>query len=516
VRERLAGRPALAAAALWIAGALISGFTLRWYLDPLDEGLLMQGASRIAAGQWPYLDFGWPYGPGHPLLLALADKTLGPSVLWWRVVRVGVDATIGLLAYGLVRRGAGARWALAAWLPAVAIVAQPPSPNPGPVALALSLGAVLVAGGGAVATPRRAAAAGLLSAAAAFWRPDMGLVAAVAVVAALLARGSRRAAALAAGTAALAAGALYAPFAVAAGPGRLWEALVVASARDGSWWRLPFPLLYDGRLRAWPPGALASDLKDAVGYERPLLAVLLTAGAVLVLGLRRTRPRGAAAASAAGVAVLAAGALVYLRTRPDELHAQPLLVLAVVLAALAAARGGVRRPATVLLAAGLALVASYGVANRVVALLRPPELVPLRLDRAEGVRVPPAEAAALPRVVAAIRRLVPPGEPIYVAPRRSDLVTRSAPLLHFLADRPNVLRRDVLVQARPAEQAAIVAVLERVRPRVVVRWTDPASSQPEPNRRGRPSGSRLLDEHLARAYRLAERDGAYDVLVRRP
>jgi hypothetical protein len=515
VRERLARRPGLTVAALWIAGALLSGFTLLWYLDPLDEGLLMQAASRIGAGQWPYRDFGWPYGPGHPLLLALADKALGPSVLWWRIVRVAVDATIGLLAYVLVRRGAGERWALAAWLAAVAIVAQPPSPNPGPVALALSLGAVVVAGGGGAVTPRRAVAAGLLAAAAAFWRPDMGVVAAAAVVVALLARGSRRAAAVAAGAAAAAGAALYAPFAVAAGPARLWEDLVAASARDGAWWRLPFPFLYDGRLRAWPPGALASDLKDAVGYERPLLALVLTAGALAVLLL--LRPRGpVAGARLAGVAVLAAGAVVYLRTRPDELHAQPLLVLAVVLAAPAAARAGVRRPAGALLAAGLALVGLYGVSNRAVALLRPPDLVALRLDRADGIRVPAGEAAALPRVVAAIRRLVPPGAPIYVAPRRSDLVTRSAPLLHFLADRPNVLRSDVLLQSRPREQAAIVAVLERVRPRVVVRWTDPASSQPEPNLRGRPSGSRVLDEHLARAYRLAERDGAYDVLVRRP
>jgi hypothetical protein len=502
-------------AALWVAGALISGFTLRWYVDPLDEGLLMQAASRISAGQWPYLDFGWPYGPGHPLLMALGIDTVGPSLLVWRVVRVAVDATIALLAYVLVRRGAGERWALAAWLTAIVTIAQPPSPGAGPVALALSLGAVVAAAGGAAATPRRAAFAGLLAAAAAFWRPDMGVLAAAAVAVALLVRGSRRAAALAIAAAAAAGAVLYAPFAIAAGPARLWEELVVSSARDGAAWRLPFPLLYDGRLRAWPPGALASDLKDAVGYERPLLGVALTAGAVAVLLARRSRPSGPAAPAAAGAAVLAAGALVYLRTRPDELHAQPLLVLAGILAALAAARPGLRRPAGALLAAGLALVALYGVANRVVALVRPPDLVALRLDRADGVRVPPAEAAALEPVVAAVQRLVPPGQPIYAAPRRSDLVTRSAPLLHFLADRPNVLRRDVLLQARPGAQAAIVAALRRSRPRAIVRWTDPASSQPEPNERGRPSGSRALDDFLAREYRLAERHGAYDVLVPR-
>ena len=55
-------RPAL----LWLAAAVISGFTMRRYLEPFDEGLLMQGASRILDGQWPYADFGWPYGPGQP------------------------------------------------------------------------------------------------------------------------------------------------------------------------------------------------------------------------------------------------------------------------------------------------------------------------------------------------------------------------------------------------------------------------------------------------------------------
>jgi hypothetical protein len=132
-----------------------------------------------------------------------------------------------------------------------------------------------------------------------------------------------------------------------------------------------------------------------------------------------------------------------------------------------------------------------------------------------GIRVPPTEARALPPMVAAVQRRVLPGEPVYVAPRRSDLVTLSNPFVHFLVRRPNIVRRDVAIQARPREQAAIVAALERTRPRVVVRWTDPASSRPEPNRRGRPSGSRALDEHLARAYRLEARFGRYDILVPR-
>ena len=123
---------ALNAVLLWLAAALISGFTMRRYLEPFDEGFLLQAATRIAAGQWPYADFGWPYGPGQAGVVALAFKVLGPSVVWWRVVRVAADATIALLVFALVRRPAGDRWALAGSFAAAVTIAQPTSANPFP------------------------------------------------------------------------------------------------------------------------------------------------------------------------------------------------------------------------------------------------------------------------------------------------------------------------------------------------------------------------------------------------
>ena len=128
---------------------------------------------------------------------------------------------------------------------------------------------------------------------------------------------------------------------------------------------------------------------------------------------------------------------------------------------------------TGVLVACLALVLAGGAANRLSALLRPPDLEPVRLAGVPGIRVPPSEAEALPRMVALVQRLVPPGEPVYVAPRRSDLVTLTDPLVHFLVHRPNILRRDALLQARPEEQARIVAALRRARPHAVIRWTRP-------------------------------------------
>ena len=504
--------------ALWLAAALISGFTLRRYLEPFDEGLLLQAATRITDGQWPYADFGWAYGPGQPLVVAAAFKLFGPSVIAWRIVRLIADATIALLVWALVRREAGPRWALAGWLAAAVTIAQPTSANPVPIALALALGALTVAVSGD-ATPRRAATAGVLAALAGFWRPDFGVVAALAVVAALLARGRKGGQAplavkggqaplglvvWAIGAAVVAGAVLHAPFAVAAGPGQLWDSLVSAGVRDGAAWRLPFPLEYDGSLRGWPPRTLAEDLKDVLGFYLPLIGVVGLAIAPLALR-RRITP------TVVGLGALALGALAYLLSRADELHAQPLLVILCALLPIAAA--SVDRVA--LVAIPLVLILLAGVANRMSALVLPPELEPVRMAGVPGIQVPPADAEALPALAAAVEVTVPEGEPIYVAPRRSDLVTLTDPLLHFLVGRPNVLRRDALLQARPKEQERIVAALERERPKAVIRWLDPISARPEPNERGRPSGSTALDDYLALAYQQQGRYGAYELLVPR-
>ena len=50
---------------------------------------------------------------------------------------------------------------------------------------------------------------------------------------------------------------------------------------------------------------------------------------------------------------------------------------------------------------------------------------------------------------------------------------------------------------------------------MVVRWLDPGTAAPEPNRAGRENGSRLLDAYVARAYTREERVGAFLLLKRR-
>ena len=137
--------PRLTLALLFLAGALISGFTILRGIDPFDEGLMLQAARRTADGQWVYRDFLWSYGPGNILLLGGAFKLFGTSLLWWRIARVAVDALVALVVFVVLRRSVDMRWALVGWLTAACAMAEPTSANPFPLALLFGLLAVVVA-----------------------------------------------------------------------------------------------------------------------------------------------------------------------------------------------------------------------------------------------------------------------------------------------------------------------------------------------------------------------------------
>jgi hypothetical protein len=523
---------------LLFAGALlISAFTLRRGGAEFDEGLVLQAAARIADGQAPYADFAWPYGPAHPYLLGWSFDLLDPSLIGWRVLRSLVDAAVAVTVYVLARRQGAPPWlALAGWLTAACAMAQPTSATPFAPALLLALLAVLAAagrsGGASPSRPVRAAlAAAALTALAAAWRLDFGLYAGAAVVATLALRAASgrerlRTVGLYAATAAGLGLLVYLPFLIAVGPADLYDDLVGSSLRERDYWTLPFPFSYDGPPSVWPPAALAEDGKDLLGFYAPLLAVAGLALLVLLTALR-ARAERRLPPLAAGLVVLAGGCLAYLLSRSDEFHATPLIV--VLAAALpgalawqlqrgpAAGRAGRpgRRALAVALSAVLALLLVYGAANRVSALLRPPELATIDLAVADGAKAPPAEARALARMAEIVGERVPPGEPIYTITRRSDLVRFNQPLVYVLAGRPNPTRHDYAIQTSAADQRALVAELARARPRAIVRWTDRASTEREPNLRGRPTGVRILDRWVADRYRLLARTGDYEILVPR-
>jgi hypothetical protein len=480
--------------ALWAGSALLCALTVRHGIQPNDEGLMLQAAARIAGGEVPYRDFWWFYPPGQPLVLAGLHALFGPSLVAWRVVRVAADATVALLAWRLaLRGGAPPAAALAAWLAATLAMAYPSGPHPFPITLALCLGALL-------AHERHPAAAGALAGVAAFWRIEFAAYLCLGI---LLARPRLAFALAAAGVAA----ALYLPVVALAGPGRAFDLLIRYPVADfGDYQGLPFPLGYDGPLNTSSVGGfLADSAENLLVFYVPLVLVLGLAAGLLAAGLTRERWRVAPA-------VFALGMLHYLLARPDVFHAAPLAVMVAILAAWAAARITVVA-VVALVALGCTVVEGL---DRSWLVLRE-ETVPLHVAGAGGIRVPPATARDVEATVRAVQARTAPGEPIYVATRRADLVTAGDPLLYVLARRPNPTRYDIqapgVVTSAPV-QREIVADLERTRPAVVVRDASPVTAAPEPNAAGRSSGVRLLDAYLARAYRPEERHGDLIVLAR--
>jgi hypothetical protein len=501
-RRRVAHRDHLAIwLALFAAAALISAFTILQGIDPFDEGLTLAAARRVAEGQLPYRDFLWAYGPAQPYLLAGLWKLFGGSLLDWRIIRVLADAGVSLTAYALVRRRAHPALAGAVWLAVAGEMAEPRSANPFPLALLAVLLALAVATGSGTHRRRVGWAAALTVVAAAF-RVDFALYGLAAVAIALaLSDGLRPAIAYVALTAVLTV-LLYTPFLVLDGPAHVYHALIGVSLADRGYWTLPFPLAF----HAAPGAGAAKTVKHLIDFYVPALTVVgFGLGALAALARRR-------APLESGLVVFGLGALSYLLSRTDEFHVQPLFVVAAILLGLALA--GPRRPLlAVVPAAVLALLLTHAVANRVSAAVSPPAMATLSLPVADGVQAPPAEARALERVVSLVDARVPPERPIFAAAQRADLVRLNDPLLYVLTNRDNPTYEDFGLEAGAAAQRRIVARLARIRPGVIVRWTDPASSAHEPNLRGRPTGVHTLDRWIGSRYRLLARLYHYDVLT---
>jgi hypothetical protein len=510
--RRLFSRPLVLYSSLFLAGTLISGFTFLQGIDPFDEGLMLQAARRVAAGQIIYRDFRWSYGPAQPYLLAALIKLFGVSLVHWRVIRAFADAAVALISFVLVRSAAPRAplvLPLAVWLAVACEMAEPRSANPFAFALlAVLIGILLVSRGDDPPGRGTAIGAAVLTAVAAAFRLDFAIYGFLAIVVVLGLRCGLRTA-LAYGATAVALTVLvYLPFAIADHPGRLYHQLVGLSLGTGSNWSLPFPLHY----HAPPHAGLAKTLKHALDFYVPLLVVVGFAVMVAAAAHTLWRERRAPLPSVALI-VFGAGALAYLLSRTDEFHTQPLFVVVAIGLAIFAASSS--RPLAAVSIVLLATMGLHGVANRLSALARPPAESTLNITVADGVMVPPREARALERVMVLVDGRVPPGQPIYVLPRRSDLVRINDPLLYVLTERDNPTPNDFGLLTGAAAQAQIVRTLSQVRPRIIVRWTDPISSSREPNLRGRSSGVHTVDNWVAVHYRLLARLYHYDVLTAR-
>ena len=523
--ERPLGPQSLRSAPVWFVplllfagGLFLSGLTILNGVQPNDEGLMLQAAVRIADGQVPYGDFWWYYPPGQPYLLGGLSALLGPSLLWWRIVRLVADAAVALLAWRLARRRAGPYLSFVVWLISICAMAFPSGPHPSPLALVFALGALLL-------FERRPLLAGALVGLCLAWRIEfaaylgVGIVLAIAISTTAPTERLRQIGRIVIGAVVVAVIA-YLPVVLSAGVARSWDLLIRYPIEDFSAYQaLPFPRLYDG--------ALAS-LDDWAGALLPfylplaLLIALLSGLVTIALCFLRQRDWPLIAAG-----VFAIGMAHYMLVRPDYFHTAPLAVTASILAAWAIAAASasqsnrssvsVRSAAATLFAAvavvSLAYLTVQGVARRWLQVSEP--VVALTTPVAKPVRAEAAAAVPLDEAVSYVQANSSPGQPIYVVGRRADITTAGAPLIYVLAERPNPTRYDIsapgVLTSAPVQEE-IVADLVRTKPKLIVRWDSPTTAAPEPNRSGRSSGVRILDRYIADNYHQSVRYGDWVVL----
>src|SRR5829696_4787365 len=390
--RRARSEPRWIVAALWGTAAVFAAVTLLGGVAPHDEGLILQGAQRVADGQVPYRDFWTNYGPGQVLVLGAFAKVFGPSLLAWRIVHVGLVATGALLAFVLARRETSRAWGLVGWAGAAGALAFPASAGPNATAIVLGLGAVAL-------TRRAPGGAGALAGAAGLFRPELGLAAALGAAIAVGRGGLARVAVGYAATTLV----LWLPFFVAA-PADLLDD-VVGFLGIQHLQRLPFPWDYDGEI----------DLNKLLEFYAPLF---LLAGLALWAADAAWRRAGAAEWALAPLALAGAA---YLVGRTDEFHLAPLAVVLPVMLAVRCAREEAWLPRGLL---GIALALAVGQAvERQAALIAHPvgDRAPA-VTAADGVRVDAADATAIERLSRFVAALVAPGQPIFVANPRHDLV----------------------------------------------------------------------------------------------
>ncbi len=507
---------------LFAGGLLLSGLTILSGVQPNDEGLMLQAAARIADGQVPYGDFWWYYPPGQPYLLGGLIELFGPSLLWWRIVRLLADATIALLAWRLARRRSGPYLSLVVWLISICAMAFPSGPHPSALALVFALGALLL-------FERRPLVAGVLLGLCLAWRIEFAAYLGAGVVLALAISGAetpekiRRIGRFAL-SAAVVAAAIYLPVVLAAGLGQSWDLLVRYPIEDFSAYQaLPLPKFYDGPLASFDDWAGA-----LLPFYLPLALLITLASGLVTLALcfarRRDWPLIAGAVFAIGMAH-------YMLVRPDYFHTAPLAIASSLVAAwgiggASSGRGeenaGSARAAAATLFAALAVISlAYltvqGVARRWLQVTEP--VVALTTPVAKPVRTNVRTAVALDQAVSYVRENTAADAPIYVVGRRADITTAGAPLIYVLAQRTNPTRYDIaapgVLTSAPVQQE-IVADLVRSKPPLIVRWDSPTTDAPEPNRSGRSSGVRILDRYIAANYEQRTRYGDWVVLSARP
>jgi hypothetical protein len=495
-------------------------------IDPYDEGIRLYGAMRVLQGAVPYHDFFASYGPAQFYWPAAWLAVFGEQ-LW--VARLGELVGIGgaVVALTVLLRQASAGWAAILWtlsallLPLSVVYLGTFDPS---LSLVLAAGAAVGRGPGV----RSLSMAGLLLGAASLFRQDFAFYGAVAttamvIVSAAIEPGStrwlraalRRTLIVAAGACVVALpayGWLASP-----DPYALWDNLVRKPAELIALRQLPYAYALDQVLES----ALSKPSPHAVLRFWILLSPIFALVGLAALAHRGVRaelfaePRRSAIM--AFLVTLGAGLLLYARARTDVYHVQPMQVvvcaqLAITVTAVVRATvhaAGARRLQRVSLVLATLAVA-IGTVDRVVSFA---VREPARLERAMHVRLRGGEKW-LSEAIADISCHAGDA-PVYIGVGRHDRVYANFMTAYFLLGRAApTYYHDIIPGLTTAEpvQRRMIRELDESGVGTAFLWKHLDSE--EPNRSAVERGSTLLDEYLARHFRVQVDSPRYFVLVR--
>lgn len=523
----MVGRIDIAALSVVVLAALAyQGVFVPHGLGLIDEGHLAQAALRLVRGESLYRDVYTVYPPGSFHVVAGLFAVFGPSLIVVRVFHAVLTVALAATAYGVGRLFLAPPWALLAGLLVgasgwEAIVERVHYAHLYGVFPMAALG-LLVAAFERERPRTLLFAVGVLAGATLAFRlvPFVGLAAATLVV---LAAFDRRPARVAGRLGPIVAGglAVVGPIVLAhAWTGTLGDLVgavlgtSVGQYASGGELNLPFPAL---RLlpEAWTWAGL-SRLLIVFEFYAPIAIYATSLGLLLWQRARRRGDRRPLdRADRARLLLVVFGAVLFLRVtgRSDYYHLAPVLAPAYLLGADLAARGlsriaGPARGAGPLgWTVALALFVASGLQHDAVG------AIGRALEREGRVALAPGgpwvEATSpIPELVADVRRLTQPGEPILVLPWY--------PVVYFLADRPNPTRFDWLFPgylASDAERERFVRSIDAAGVRLVV--YSPAAIDGRADRR-LAVFEPTLDRALRRRFRPVRRHGHFLVMRRRP
>jgi hypothetical protein len=546
--------------------------TMNRTVNAYDEGVILFGSVRVMSGDVPYRDFYANYGPGQFYALAALFKAFGPSVLVGRIWDLLIRALSVLVVYLMfVRAGARRMAPVAALLSLLWLAALLHGYNypifPCLLFTFLSIYCAMPAYCGRRG-PLSLVQSGALIGIVALFRPDSGVMAAMAHVATLgllcLKEGTgahARRATFVRSTAALVAGMLLVSVPA-------WSLLLFAVPfqevlRDlalipaKTYWRmrsLPFPSLL-GLLDDLVH--LRLGLITARAVYLPLVAVFV--GSVVTLGRRASgAPKPGAVLEATSleatslyrcrrgvILVLTCLSFVFFFkgfVRGSVLHMAPALVPALLIACMSwlGASGSRLVRVLALLLTTCVVIVSAGPFRQTVRLLigNIAWYAEIRRNEIAGQATPPdapchasdgLERLGCFRILSrseqdqikAIRYVqarTVEDERIFVGTTRHDKIFVNNVLFYFVSKRLSATQWhhfDPGVQTTAAIQAEMIAELEAHKPRVVVldsQW----DAINEPNESRLSSGVTLLDDYIRTRYRRGASFGSMHVRLLQP